>query len=143
MSGADADRHAEAKANEMYWGSDLSVNQIAEQLDLSKSTLYGMVHPRPTGLACPACLEELVYPNRTARDRALVACGVCGWEGEEAEAEAVAGEAAIAIAPTEALSDGSPDEAAAVPDGGSSTIVAGALLGAAAALALILWVRRR
>ena len=76
-----ADAQAEEKANELYWGSDMSVNQIAEELDLSKGTLYGMIRPRPAGLGCPACGEEVVFPNRTARDRSTVACEVCGWEG--------------------------------------------------------------
>ena len=58
MTGAAADRKAEAKANELYWGSDESVNQIAENLDVSKGMLYGMIRPLPTGLTCPACNER-------------------------------------------------------------------------------------
>ncbi len=87
MSGADADRTG-GRANELYWSSDLSVNQIAEELDLSKGMLYGLIHPAPAGLACPECAEELVYANRTASDRALLACPRCGWEGDEDEADA-------------------------------------------------------
>ena len=138
MTGAAADRKAEAKANELYWGSDESVNQIAENLDVSKGMLYGMIRPLPTGLTCPACNEELVYPNRTARDRSRVACAVCGWEGPEADA----GDATVAPPPGE---DEDVEEVPSTPlfDTRTRTIVGGALLGAAAGLALVLWARRR
>jgi predicted DNA-binding protein YlxM (UPF0122 family) len=46
---------AEDRANELYWGSDRSVNQIADELDLSKGALYGMIRPLPAALACPEC----------------------------------------------------------------------------------------
>ena len=72
MSGPE--REMELRANELYWSSDMSVNQIAEELDLSKGMLYGLIRPRPAGLACPECAEELVYPNRTAKERCLLAC---------------------------------------------------------------------
>lgn len=143
MSGADADRQAERRANELYWGSDLSVNQIAEELDLSKSMLYGLIHPRPTGLACPECAEELVHPNRTARERSVVSCSACGWEGDEADADTVGGEGSVTLpAPTEE-EDELVDEAPPSSEGLSRTILGGALLGAAAGLALVIWARRR
>jgi hypothetical protein len=34
-------------ANELYWGSEKSVNQIADELDLSKGALYGLIRPLP------------------------------------------------------------------------------------------------
>jgi predicted RNA-binding Zn-ribbon protein involved in translation (DUF1610 family) len=140
MTSAEADRRAEAKANELYWGSGMSVNQIAEELDLSKGTLYGLIQPRPTGLACPACDEELVYPNRTARDRAMVACTTCGWEGAEEDVDTSETPGAVVRSDAE--------EAEAAPsalrlDARGRTILGGALLGAAAGLALVLWARRR
>ncbi len=137
MDGQDADRAIRAKADELYWSSDLSVNQIAEELDVSKSVLYDMIRPRPTARACPDCGEELAYPNRTARDRGVVACASCGWEGEEDEADAYGADAAIEL-PS--------DEEAAIAAESSArarTIVGGALLGAAAGLALVFWARRR
>jgi len=39
--------NAEDRANELYWGSDRSVNQIADDLDLSKGALYEMIRPSP------------------------------------------------------------------------------------------------
>ncbi len=141
MSSADADRRVEAEANDLYWGSDLSVNQIAEELDLSKSALYGLIHPRPTGLACPACTEELVHSNRTSRERGVVACPACGWEGEEQEAETVGGEASVAFPRSDdnALVEDAPPSNPLL----SRTVLGGAFMGAAAGLALVLWARRR
>jgi hypothetical protein len=72
------------EANRLYWESDQSVNQIGETLDLSKGVLYGLIAARPAGLPCPKCGEEMVFPNRTARDKGFLACEECGMEEEEA-----------------------------------------------------------
>ena len=69
------------EANDLYWRSELSVNQIAERLDLSKGKLYGAIVPQPTGLLCPECATEADYPNRTAKDKGQVLCASCGFEG--------------------------------------------------------------
>jgi len=76
---------ASSEANDLYWGSDLSVNQIADDLDLSKGRLYDMISPLPTGHSCPLCGTEAEYPNRTARDRSRVVCAECGFEGTDSE----------------------------------------------------------
>ena len=91
MAGSDIDREIEEKANELYWSSDRSVNQIADEMDLSKGTLYGMIRPWPAGASCPACIQEAVYPNRTAKEKGLLACPSCGWEGDEDDAVANGG----------------------------------------------------
>jgi hypothetical protein len=80
----ELDAHA-VDANQRYWSTDVSVNQIADGLGLSKSSLYGLIRPLQTGLACPDCAAELAFLNRTARDRGLVACAVCGFEGGHEE----------------------------------------------------------
>lgn len=121
------------RANELYWGSDGSVNQIADELDLSKGALYGLIRPLPAGSACPVCAEEVVYPNRTARDRGLHDCPACGWSGAEALPM-------TADAGGESVRSGSP--ALAAPPG-SRALWGGALLGSAAVLALFFLVRRR
>jgi hypothetical protein len=82
----DARELADDRANRLYWGSDLSVNQIAEQLDLSKGALYELIRPLPAAVACPDCGAEAVHPNRTALERGLVACPSCGWDGDQDEA---------------------------------------------------------
>jgi hypothetical protein len=68
-------------ANRLYWTSDQSVNQIAEDLDLSKGALYGILAPEPSGLGCPLCGSETGFANRTAKERALVECPECAWDG--------------------------------------------------------------
>ena len=143
MSGA-ADQETERKANELYWGSAWSVNQIADELDLSKGVLYGIIRPRPSGLACPTCGEEVVYPNRTAKERGLVACTSCGWGGEELEADPTGGEAGVVLP----LGGGPDEEEIVMPpirlsSSRQRVLLGGILLGAAAGLALVIWARRR
>jgi hypothetical protein len=133
-------QEAAATANELYWGSEYSVNQIADQLELSKGALYGMIQPLPGGLACPVCGEEVVSANRTARERGVLSCAQCEWKGDEDEAVALDGDGA------ETLPVSLDENEVVVPtpvDGGRArTIVGGALLGAAVGLALVLWTRR-
>jgi hypothetical protein len=134
---------ADDRANELYWGSSRSVNQIAEDLDLSKGALYGMIRPLAAAMGCPMCGAELVHPNRTAKDRRLVDCPICGWDGPEEDAvpEYALGAtpdeegAARSLVRARALSR----ERAVVP----SSLLGGALLGAAVGLLLIFWARRR
>lgn len=135
----EMDAEVEARANELYWESNESVNQIAEDLELSKGTLYSVIQPLPTGLACPDCGEELLYPNRTARERGMVGCPACGFEGEEEEARPAGGGE---------LDDGSGRPAAvaaweAMDPDRKRTVIGGALLGAAAGLAFVFWARGR
>ena len=144
MSGAAADQDTESRANELYWGSELSVNQIADELDLSKGVLYGIIRPRPSGLACPGCGQELVYPNRTAKERKLVACASCGWQGEELDADPNGSEAGVVLP----LGVGPDEDDVFMPPIRLSTsrqrvLLGGILLGAAAGLALVLWARRQ
>lgn len=70
------------RANSLYWDSEESVNDIADKLDLSKGSLYGIVEPLPAGYACPECGTPLEFSNRTARDKGLVSCPKCGLEEE-------------------------------------------------------------
>ena len=78
------------KANELYWHSEESVNQLARELDLSKGMLYEILAPLPADAGCPSCDDgELSYPNRTARDRGFVSCATCGFEDEEDQVRAL------------------------------------------------------
>ncbi len=84
MSSDHPDQDAlQEEVNSLYWESDQSVNQIGEALDLSKGVLYGLIAPLPAGLPCPGCSEEMVFPNRTAREKGFLACPECGMEEEE------------------------------------------------------------
>ena len=126
------------RANELYWGSDRSVNQIAEDLDLSKGALYGMIRPLPAAMGCPLCATEVVHPNRTAMERGLVDCPSCGWQGTE--------EDTASYAPSgpgvDARPSGRARTLAAEEDSGQGTLLGGALLATALGLALLLWARR-
>ena len=131
-----------AAANELYWGSDRSVNQIAEELELSKSGLYGMIRPLPLGLACPECSEVVVWANRTARDRGILSCPACAWEGSEDDTSPYGGKGADTL-PTYEENDEVPTVRPRFGLGRARTMVGGALLGAAVGLAWVLWARRR
>ncbi len=71
------------RANDLYWQSDRSVNQIADEMDLSKGMLYGLIRPLTSDLPCPRCSTILEYSNRTARERGLLSCPDCGLKGDE------------------------------------------------------------
>jgi uncharacterized Zn finger protein (UPF0148 family) len=70
------------EANRLYWHTDIGVNQIADEMGLSKGALYGLVEPLGADIACPRCGGGLVYPNRTARERGFLSCPSCGFEEE-------------------------------------------------------------
>ena len=73
------------QANELYWRSGQSVNQIAETMDLSKSGLYALIRPLPAKRACPDCGEGLVFSNRTTEQKTIASCPECKYEGEAPE----------------------------------------------------------
>jgi len=129
------DKKTEAQVNRLYWESDLSVNGIGDEMGLSKGRLYDFLQPLPTGLGCPKCGGELGYENRTSRDRGIVACPRCGFEGSRKDARPKPEEGAE-LAP---LPDGRPryQDPAVV-----STVVGGLLVGAAAGLVLGRFLRR-
>ena len=190
MHASEVTPEAIERANELYWHSSRSVNKIADELDLSKGALYGIIVPLSTGLGCPLCGDEVVFPNRTAKDRELLDCPTCDWDGspdETVEYEPPTPDVSEALArsrtreeetapspvpepwiptlattpPATGRSAGGPpapemDDLAThevdapvtdLPSAASAsrtrTVVAGALLGAAAGLALVLWARRR
>ncbi len=122
MASTTTDHDAE-RANELYWGSDRSVNELAEDLDLSKGALYSLIRPLPAGLECPECAGGMSYANRTARDRGYVTCEGCGLEEEEALVRIESGDASVLHE-----SVGSP--------AATRTLVGTALLGVAAGFVL-------
>lgn len=69
------------RVSTLYWNSERSVNSIAEELGLSKGRLYELIRPLAVGGKCPDCHSELVFENRTARDREDSIC--LGCEGED------------------------------------------------------------
>lgn len=140
MDAARRKQKVTRRANELYWASDESVNQIAERLDLSKSALYGMIGPLMSGSGCPICGAEVEFANRTARDRDELSCPMCTWEGAEAET--------VPLGPGASGSNGSQrgsGEAAGddLSDSDRRRIIVGsALIGAAVGLVLFTYLRR-
>ncbi|TVP43741.1 MAG: hypothetical protein EA350_13185 [Gemmatimonadales bacterium] len=69
-------------ANRRYWETEESVNAIAVAMDVSKGRLYDLLLPLDAGVACPSCGGALGYAHRTARQRGVVVCDACGFEGQ-------------------------------------------------------------
>ena len=51
-----------AEANRLYWETEQSVADIAQQLDISRRALYGAVRPLPAGAALRGTLIPGVLP---------------------------------------------------------------------------------
>lgn len=141
------DDEAQERANELYWASEGSVNSIAEELGLSKGSLYQLVRPLPAGLPCPRCGSEMEYPNRTARDRGFLACPSCDLEEDEdvvKEAWHEDGEPdGVVVRPS--LGEGAGRRIRAMGAGNDRTriVLAATFLGAAAGLVVALWSRKK
>ena len=84
------------RANALYWESRLSVNQIADKMDLSKGMLYGLIQPIGDGLPCPRCSSEMEYANRTARERGFLKCPSCDFEHDKDQVRSELQDAAAA-----------------------------------------------
>lgn len=134
------DEKLAAEANRLYWKTDRSVNQIAEDLGVSKGSLYGMVRSLSAGIPCPECGEEMGYAHRTAHEKGRVVCPECELEEDEssvrAEWQAVAAaEGGVVVTPPSGAVRGS--AIAGADEGYSVRIVLGsALLGLAAGIAI-------
>lgn len=143
---ASDEKALQERANELYWSSDESVNQIADELDLSKGALYGLVEPLPSGVPCPRCDAVMVYPNRTARSKGYLSCPACGLEEDEEVVRSGmddAGPDAGAVAGASGSDTGAPGGEPAGRDALNRMLLGSALLGAAAGVILTLWARRK
>jgi hypothetical protein len=67
-------------ANRLYWETDASVAEIADQLTISRRALYDAIEPRPAGVICTQCEAGLVFRNRTAAERRRAECLECRIE---------------------------------------------------------------
>ena len=117
-----------AEANRLYWETDTSVADIAQQLELSRRALYDSVDPLPTSGSCDVCGTPLVFENRSARNAGVETCPSCTASDDEADTSAA----------MPAPGSGGLDEEEvqrAVRMGGAA--LAGAALGAAATLLLV------
>lgn len=86
-----------ARANDLYWNSALTVEEIIDDVGVSRSSLYAAIEPVPADLVCTHCDERMVYVNRTARERGHALCPGCGREAEaDGDAAEESGDAVIA-----------------------------------------------
>lgn len=78
------------RANELYWSASMTVDDIVEELGISRSALYSSIEPLPPGIVCVDCDERMVFSNRTMRDRGVAVCPDCGRmsSAEEPESDA-------------------------------------------------------
>lgn len=132
------------EANRLYWHTDIGVNQIAEEMGLSKGALYGLVEPLDADLPCPRCGGGLVYPNRTARDRGFLSCPSCGFEEELAVLERSSAPRGRARTPSRPeLTEDEPASGAATASPDSTRVLVGAGLVVVAATLLVARLFRR
>jgi hypothetical protein len=117
-----------AEANRLYWETETSVAEIAQQLELSRRALYDSVDPLPTSGSCEVCGSPLVFENRSARNAGVETCPACAAGEEPAAAPAAA------PAPKRTRVD-EEEMQRAVRVGGAA--LAGAALGAAATLFIV------
>ena len=75
-------RGPQAEANRLYWQTDQSVAQIADQLAVSRRALYELITPQGAGAACAQCGAVVVFVNRSAKSANLARCPDCGTECE-------------------------------------------------------------
>jgi predicted RNA-binding Zn-ribbon protein involved in translation (DUF1610 family) len=68
------------RANDLYWNSDRTIDQIVDELEIGRNTLYSALHPIPAETGCPECGEAMVFTNRTNRARSTATCRTCGTE---------------------------------------------------------------
>jgi hypothetical protein len=115
-----------AEANRLYWETETSVAEIAQQLELSRRALYDSVDPLPTSSACANCGSPLVFENRSARNAGIETCPNCDAEDYAATPAAL---------PVTAVSPVDVDAQRAVRMGGAA--LAGAAIGALATLLLV------
>lgn len=136
------DQKLSARANELYWQSGQSVNQIAEQMDLSKSRLYGLVQPLSAGNSCPECQADLFFPNRTAMEKRFVSCAECDFEGVLDDIPVGDEKAASTAVPDGTTAPSSTMRAIRTGAGSKRVLWGSALLGVAAGLYLAIRHRR-
>jgi hypothetical protein len=88
---SDGPESVAERANELYWSSSLTVDDIVADLGISRSGLYASIEPVPAGLVCADCQERMLHGNRTMRDRGIAACPSCGRESAPGESVAEEG----------------------------------------------------
>ena len=78
----------DSRLDDLYWNTDRTIDDIVDELDLSRSTLYASISPVPAGATCPTCSGMLYYTNRMNRAARVASCESCGLERELDDFEA-------------------------------------------------------
>lgn len=68
------------EANRLYWQTERSIADIAEQLSVSRRALYELVTPEPAGSSCTQCGGDVVFANRSAKAAGAGRCAECDAE---------------------------------------------------------------
>ena len=68
------------EANRLYWQTDRSVADIAENLGVSRRALYELIQPESSGVQCGNCKGDVVFANRSAKTSNAGRCASCGSE---------------------------------------------------------------
>lgn len=129
------EEHLARDVNRLYWGTDASVADIADRLDISRRALYDAIEPAPAHMPCPDCGAQLGYRNRTARERGDAECDVCGAEVDV--------EPATARSPTSGHATGEAEAPPETADASRALLLGGAVLTGVAVGALIGLLGRR
>jgi hypothetical protein len=125
------------EVNRLYWGTDASVADIADRLDISRRALYDAIEPAPAHVPCPECGAQMGYRNRTSRDRGEAVCEACG-----AEVDVDPGEPAVRSDGRTPASVGSPMSLGTL-DASRGLLLGGAVLTGVVVGALIGFIGRR
>lgn len=75
------------EANGLYWNSNHTVGQVAEETGLTRRALYAAIEPLAVDVPCNACGGALEYANRTSRAAGRATCAACAAE-QDLEVEA-------------------------------------------------------
>ncbi|HUF13334.1 MAG TPA: hypothetical protein VMN78_09555 [Longimicrobiales bacterium] len=84
MSADELDR----EVNRLYWKTAEPVTRLAEQLQVSRGTLYNHLRPLPAGATCSTCGGRLLFRTRSSRDSGDAHCGECGADEQLGDAAA-------------------------------------------------------
>ena len=76
------------RANELYWDSDRTVEEIVKALGVSRSALYSAIRPRDAATDCPECGDAMVFTNRSNREARAATCPGCATEAPAGDAPA-------------------------------------------------------
>ena len=68
------------EANRLYWDSETSVGDIANQLGISRRGLYEVIEPKSAGVPCSECGSDMLFANRSALASGTARCPSCDQE---------------------------------------------------------------